>query len=160
MKKKIYAAAILTVISASALFFYFHDRSAAFKVYDEFGLVRHHFPYMKWYAFSYMFHAEVSEILDYKSFRTKGGDIVTLCGASALRAAAAKEFLKNNVHGKPVVVSACGAAEDYSGIIKSVVFYDGGSKCLNKELYDAGFIDVQINNEYLDADKWFNAKTD
>lgn len=159
MRKKIYASAVFAALFAAALVFYLQSRGK-FKVWDEFGIERHRFPYVKWAASSDMFHAEVSEILDNKSFRTKKGAFITLFAASPLGAGGAKEFMKNNIYGRPVVVSVCGAPEDYSGLIRAIVFYDGGTKCLNKDLYDAGFIDVRINNEFLNAQEWFHAEAD
>lgn len=159
MGKKIYIA-VLLAFSAAVFFVYTQSQRGVFKVYDEFGIERRLFPYVKWEDFSGIFRAEAAEILDYKSFRTKTGSIITLCAASPLKAEASVEFLKKNIQGKPVIIFACGAPEDYSGIISAVVFYGGGAKCLNKDLYDRDFIDVRMSGAFLDEGEWFNAETD
>lgn len=159
MKKKVCASALFLFLAA-VLFFYAGYRRNRFRVYDEFGIERRHFPYVQWGDFSSIFGEEVSEILDYKTFRTKSGAIVMLHAASPVREKASTEFLKKNIHRRPVVIAACGAPADYTGVISAVVFYGGGAKCLNKDLYDEGFIDVEMTDEFLKAEEWFNAQAD
>ncbi len=160
MNKKIYMWPAVLAICAALLFFYFRG-SGDFKVYDEFGVARSRFPYVNWDASLDMFSAEVSGILNYRTFRTEDGAIITLyAAAGALRAEEAREFMKKEIAGKPVVISVCGAPEDYSGIIRAIVFYDKGQRCLNKDMYDGGFFDVKIKNRYFLAEEWFDAETD
>ncbi|MBA3065703.1 hypothetical protein KJ633_06280 [bacterium] len=155
MKKKIYMWTTLIVCGAAVLFFYFRG-AGNFKVYDEFGVARSAFPYVNWNASLDIFSAEVSEILDYRTLRTKDGAIIMLYAvARALDAPAAREFMKNKLIGKSVVISVCGDPENYSGIVRAVVFYDQGERCLNKDLYDGGFVDIKIKNKYLFAEEWF-----
>ncbi len=160
MNKKICVWAAVAAIVSAALFFYFRGRGD-FMVYDEYGLARSRFDYVNWDASLDMFPAAVSEILNYRTFRTTDGAIITLYAATkVLRTEDALEFMKKQIAGKPVVISVCGAPEDYSGIIRAVVFYGQGRKCLNKDMYDAGLIDVKIKNNYFFAQEWFDAETD
>ncbi|MCD6311476.1 MAG: hypothetical protein J7M11_03355 [Elusimicrobia bacterium] len=160
MNKKIYVWSAAAVICAAALFFYLRG-SGDFNVYDEFGIARSRFSYVNWNASFAMFSAEVSEVLNSRTFRTKDGAIITLYGASnALRPEEARDFMKKEIEGKPVVIFVCGAPEDYSGIVRAIVFYAKGKRCLNKDMYDAGFFDVKIKNEYFFAEGWFDAETD
>jgi len=155
MNKKICVWAGVAALCAAALFFYFRG-SGDYMVYDEFGLARSGFPYVNWDASLDIFPADVSEILNYRTFRTTDGAIITLyAAAKALRTGDAREFMKKQIAGKPVVISVCGTPEDYSGIIRAVVFYGKGLRCLNKDMYDAGLIDVKIKNEYFFAEEWF-----
>jgi len=160
MNKKICTLAAVAAIGSAALFFYFRGRRDLM-VYDEYGLARSRFAYVNWDASLDMFPAAVSEILNYRTFRTTDGTIITLYAATrALRTEDALGFMKKQIAGKPVVISVCGAPEDYSGIIRAVVFYGEGLKCLNKDMYDAGLIDVKIKNNYFFAQEWFDAETD
>ncbi|MEA2082564.1 MAG: hypothetical protein U9O97_07495 [Elusimicrobiota bacterium] len=160
MNKRNFVWPAAALIFAAALVFYLRS-SVNFKVYDEWGVARNVFPYVKWDAAIEMFSAEVSETLDYRTFRTRDGDIIMLYGvAAAFREKEAVRFMKKQIAGKSVVIYVCGTQDDYSGIIRGIVFYGEGERCLNKDVYDAGFADIKISDKYLSPAEWFDAETD
>ena len=155
LRNKIYIGLTIFAVCAIGIFIY-SQRYIGFKIIDEFGIERSKFPYVKWKVSVKVMKVTVAEILDYRTFRTKEGPIITLAAVSkALRASAARAFMEKQLVGKKAVVFVCGTSGDYLGIFHSIVFYDKAAKCLNKDLYDEGFVDVSIENRYFLAQQWF-----
>lgn len=160
MKKKIYIGLAVIAVCLIAVFFY-GRRYQGLKIVDEFGVEHSKFPYVNWRASVKVVTVTVDEILDYRTFRAKDGSIITLCAVSkALRAGASREFMARELLEKKAVIFVCRTSGDYLGIFHAVVFYDNAAKCLNKDLYDEGFVDINIENRYFFAKKWFDAEAD
>ena len=131
-------------------------RTGRVSIVDEFGLSRSRFPYVKWENTKSTIKVKVAEIIDYKTFRTETGEIVLLCAiVKTSNEEGAVSFMKKKVLNKTVVLVAFSVMEDYSGVSYGVVFYDDASRCLNRELYDNGFVDVKIEGRVFNSEKWF-----
>ena len=151
------AAAALT----AAVFFKIAAQKTSLRIVDEYNLDKTKFPYVNWRASLKIIKATVAEILDYRTLRTDTGSIVMLCDIDkVVKGNEAVDFLKKEILKKEVIISISGNSSDYSGIFYGVVFYDNARKCLNRELYDKGFVKVRIENMYFITDKWFNVQTD
>lgn len=133
-------------------------RAGRVSIVDEFGLSRSRFPYVKWGNAKSTMKVNIAEIIDYKTFRNETGEIVLLCALNrAVNSEGSVLFMKKKVLNKTVVVTVFSVREDYSGVSYGVVFYDDASRCLNKELYDNGFVDVKIEGIAFNSEKWFGS---
>ena len=159
-KRVIGILAAAAVVSAGA-FLLIRSRSYKWEITDEYNLDKSRFLYVNWHASPEIIKAKVGEILDYKTFRTGAGSIVMLCAVTdSDDRKASVEFMKKNILGREAVIAIYGKSADYAGVLYGVVFYDNVNKCLNRELYKKGLVNVNIRNRYFLADKWFNAEAD
>jgi len=146
------------VLIAAGLLLILRRRTGRSSIVDEFGLSRSRFPYVKWENAKSTMKVQVAEIIDYKTFRTETGEIILLCALNrAINSESAVLFMKKKVLDKTVVLVAFSVREDYSGVSYGVIFYDNGSRCLNRELYDNGFVDVKIEGRAFNSKEWFGS---
>ena len=161
VRKKVIGVMTGAVVVLAAAFLLVRGRSSKWAITDEYNLDKSRFLYVNWRASPEIIRAKVGEILDYKTFRTGAGSIVMLCAVTdSGDRKASVNFMKKNILGRETVIAVYGKSADYAGVFYGVVFYDGARKCLNRELYEKGLVNVDIRNRYFLADKWFNAEAD